>query len=129
MNAPGSQPSANFQEASSGKKANIWNAVIPILVIMLTAGVGLYYDGAKSLENPDASIREIFSAANSYNALLWASMVGTIVAIFTTVINGTFKVNEAIDSWVEGAQSMVLAIGILLFAWSLGAVCVELKYG
>lgn len=125
--APGSQPSANFSDASSGKKANIWNAVIPILVIMITAGVGLYYDGIKSLENPNASIREIFSAANSYNALLWASMVGTIVAIFTTVINRTFKVNEAIDSWVEGAQSMVLAIGILLLAWSLGAVCVELN--
>ena len=127
LNAPGSQPSANYADAHDGIKANIWNAITPIFVIMITAGVGLYYDGVKTLGNPDASLREIFSAANSYNALLWASMVGTIVAIFTTVINGTFKVNKAIDAWVEGAQSMVLAIGILLLAWSLGAVCVKLN--
>ena len=55
----------------------------------------------KTLGNPDASLGEIFSAANS-NALLWASMVGTIVAIFTTVINGTFKVNKAIDAGSRG---------------------------
>ena len=91
LNAPGSQPSANYADAHDGIKANIWNAITPIFVIMITAGVGLYYDGVKTLGNPDASLREIFSAANSYNALLWASMVGTIVAIFTTVINGTSK--------------------------------------
>ena len=98
--------------------------LIPILTIMITAGVGMYYDGSKSMM-PIQVFREIFSA-NSYNALLWASMVGTIVAIFTTVINRTFKVSEAVDVWVEGTQSMVLAIGILLLAWSSKAVCVEL---
>ncbi|MDL1892702.1 hypothetical protein FBQ87_07405 [Sphingobacteriales bacterium CHB3] len=72
-------------------------------------------------------IGEIISKSDSYSSLLWASLSGCFVAILLTVSQRIMKLTEAIDAWSNGIKSMLLAMLILILAWSIGAVTEELQ--
>lgn len=103
------------------------NAIVPILTLVIIAFVGLWYNGYTLTEeaiNPFTieGLRTCFGNADSSIVLLWASIVSSIVAVVMGVVQKIFTVDEAMDSWVSGAKSMVMACMILVLAWSLGSV-------
>ncbi len=98
-----------------------YNAVIPILVVIVVALAALYHTGAEGME-PGAGLRDVIGAADPFTSLLWASFAGVIAAIILALAQRILTVNEAIQSWVGGMRSMLLAIVILILAWSLGGV-------
>jgi Na+/H+ antiporter NhaC len=71
-------------------------------------------------------VGDIVSAADSYKALLWASLSGCVVAILLTLSQRIMKLGEAMQAWVNGMNSMLLAMIILILAWSIGSVTEEL---
>ncbi|HSH36432.1 Na+/H+ antiporter NhaC family protein [Schnuerera sp.] len=103
------------------------NAIIPIITLIIIAFIGLWYNGYTLLEetvNPFTieGMRASFGEADSSIVLLWASIVSSIVAVIMGLSQKIFSVGEAIDAWVDGAKSMVIACMILVLAWSLGSV-------
>lgn len=130
---PGSMPavdtSAGVNEPPDGAPLRWYNAVVPVLSVIVVALVGIYVSGAQSLGAGDHSVREIVGAADPFKSLLWASLTGCLVAILLPVAQRILTVTEAIEAWVGGVRSMVLAIVILVLAWSLGAVTEALGTG
>nr|MDQ3388567.1 Na+/H+ antiporter NhaC family protein [Gemmatimonadota bacterium] len=99
-----------------------WNAGIPVIVVVLTVLIGLYLSGLASLGPGDHSFREIFGEANSFHVLLWASLLGSIAAILLTLAQRILTIQQTMDAWLAGLRSMILAMVILVLAWSLGSV-------
>ncbi|MGM0625996.1 MAG: Na+/H+ antiporter NhaC family protein [Bacteroidota bacterium] len=107
------------------KKSASYNALIPVLVIVFGTITGLIYSGWDSelWHNPGLSIgaklSHIIGEADSFKALLWSSFAGVLVAITLTVSQKLLNLRKTIDAMVGGFKSMLTAILILTFAWSL----------
>jgi Na+/H+ antiporter NhaC len=104
-----------------------YNALVPILTVIFVTLFGLYVSGSKALGGAaNAGLREIVSHANSFHVLMWASVSGALVAIIMAVTQKILTLSKAIDAWLDGVKSMVLAMIILVLAWSIGKVCEDL---
>jgi Na+/H+ antiporter NhaC len=93
-----------------------FNAVIPIVVLVVGVLGGLFATGEGE------SIREIISSADSYKAMMWASLLSVIVAVALSVGQRLLTLEEAINAWYAGMKAMLLAIIILVLAWALSGV-------
>ncbi|MEM9070467.1 MAG: Na+/H+ antiporter NhaC family protein [Myxococcota bacterium] len=123
---PGSSPASDFSDALPNVTPTPINALVPVLTIVLVAIVGMYLDGRSSVGGDDPSLREIFGEASSIKALLWASAFGGIAAVVCSLGTRTLSLTQALDAWLDGVKSMLLAAIILVLAWSLGGLCREL---
>jgi Na+/H+ antiporter NhaC len=106
------------------------NALFPILVVILTTLLALYFSGQdllNQIQKTENSIRQIFGAANPFQALLWAGFMGSLTAGFLALIQRLLSIRQIMDAWVEGVKSMVLAMIVIVFAWSIGEVCKDLR--
>ena len=106
------------------------NGLAPVATILLVGLFGLYLTGSRALAEEGISsygIADVVSKADSYVALLWASLSGCVVAILLSVVQRILTAAQAIEAWVHGLKAMILAMLILVLAWSLGSVTEELK--
>lgn len=130
---PGAMPAADTTsrelEPPEGVKHRWYNAALPVLTVMAVALGGIFYTGAKDLGAGDHTLWEIVGAADPFASLIWASFAGSIVAIALSVAQRILTAQQAIEAWVAGLKSMVLAIVILILAWSLGGVTEALGTG
>jgi Na+/H+ antiporter NhaC len=108
-----------------GKKLLWHNAVVPLAGMMLIVVLGLYLSGRSALggKAQGAGLREIFGAADSLPVLIWASFGGGLLAVGMSVCTRAIRLSEAIDAWVVGCKSMVIAVIILVLAWTIGDMC------
>ncbi|MBE6072882.1 MAG: Na+/H+ antiporter NhaC family protein [Clostridium butyricum] len=124
-----------------GVKLSIWNAIIPIGALMISALVSFYYSGYTAIMGGEdtilqnlmttspasfAAIREAFSASDASVALFQSALFASIVAIFMAVGKKIFTFSEAVDIWVDGMKGLILTGVILILAWSLSSVIKEL---
>lgn len=72
-------------------------------------------------------IRYAFSDANSQIVLLWISISGSILAIILGFIQKIVTLEQGIKAWLSGAKSMMLAMCVLILAWSINSICKDLK--
>ena len=98
-----------------------YNAVLPVLSVVVVVLLGLYLEGRANLGRP-GTIWEIFGEANAFNALLWGSLTGCLVALGLAIGQRILSVHEAINGLVGGMRAMLLAGVILVLAWSLSSV-------
>ncbi|QEK12814.1 Na+/H+ antiporter NhaC family protein [Crassaminicella thermophila] len=126
-------------EPKEGIRLSIWNAIVPIGVLIISAFVGFYYNGYIALSNDPAmmemiqkapfsieAIRETFGASDASIVLFQAALFGSIVALAMGIGQKLFTISEGIDTWVQGMKSLVITGIILLLAWSLSGVIKEL---
>jgi Na+/H+ antiporter NhaC len=106
------------------KASNMWNGLAPILLVIILTGVGLYWSGYQRVG--PAPLPQIIGAANSFAVLMWSAFCCALVAVIMAVANSPLKFGETMKAFVDGVKSMVLAIMILILAWSLGSVCEDL---
>jgi Na+/H+ antiporter NhaC len=99
------------------------NAVVPILVLIVVAFIGMWYNGG-GLDLPKnfEGVREAFGNADASVVLIWAAITGGLMAIIMAVAQKILTLVEAFDAWVDGAKSLVITAIILTLAWSLGSV-------
>ncbi len=130
---PGAMPAADtgsgIQEPPEGVKHRWYNAGIPVLTVMIVALVGIFHTGAESLGAGDHSLWEVVGEADPFASLIWASFTGSIVAIALPIAQRILTASQAIEAWVGGLKSMMLAVVILVLAWSLGGVTEALGTG
>jgi Na+/H+ antiporter NhaC len=89
------------------------NAVVPILTLILTCFLGLYFSGEGD------SLRERLGSANVYQALLWGSFLGASVAGGLTWAQRIMSLHEIVSAWTRGVKVMVAPLIILVLAWAL----------
>ncbi|WP_421717086.1 Na+/H+ antiporter NhaC family protein [Arcobacter arenosus] len=127
----------SYMLPKEGIKYSVFNAIIPIGVLIVVAFVGFYINGVSSLEgealkavqaNPYsfASIRDAFGAADASIVIFEAALLASIVAIAMGLQQKLFSLHEAIETWVYGVKALVITAVILILAWSLSAVMKEL---
>ena len=126
---PMSSDSMDFDEnkAEADKKPlKVKNAVIPILTLVIVAFAGLWYNGYQA--DPSVGVmdlRSCFGNADAGVALVWASIVASIVAGVMSKVQGYTNLQETFDTWVDGAKSLLITGIILILAWSIGTITSE----
>lgn len=113
-----------------GNKARWINGAVPILVILFGTILSLYITGSNSLKAngiAEYSIQDVINHSDSYSALLWSSFAACIVAVIMSISQKILNLEETIQAWTRGIQSMMVAAIILIFAWAISAVTNEMK--
>jgi Na+/H+ antiporter NhaC len=110
-------------------KLQVSNASIPIVTLVLAAFFGLWYNGWVLGEGsiPWTDIRGCFGNADASVVLIWAAVLGSIVAGVLAITRNIMNLGEVFDSWVDGCKSLLITAIILILAWSIGAVVGEVK--
>ena len=125
LHRPGAMPatdtSVDTLEAKEGAPARWWNAALPVLTVVLVVLVGLWVTGRDAV-GPEASPMDVFGAADPFVTLLWGSLAGCIVAVALTLSQRILSLQEAMEALVGGMKAMMIAMVVLVLAWSLGAV-------
>ena len=127
-------------EPKEGVKLSVWNAIVPIGALILSALVAFYYSGYSTIMGGDdvtlqtlmtnspfsfKGIMEAFAASDASVALLQSALFASIVAIIMGVVKKIFTVSEAIEVWIDGMKTLIITGAILILAWSLGSVIKE----
>jgi len=107
------------------------NALLPVFTVIVVTVIGLVSTGSAAVDraaHPELGdwLREVFKNTDSYRALLWASLSGVAVALALPLAQGILKMRQATEAMVHGFRAMLMALIVLLLAWSLGDVCAEL---
>jgi Na+/H+ antiporter NhaC len=111
-----------------GKPQRAFNAYIPVFVMVAGVLVGLYVTGKQaSTELIDPTLQDIIGNADSYTALMWASLCSMMTAAILSLGQRILGLEEVVNAWFHGVQSMLMAMIILILAWSLGEVTDVLK--
>lgn len=116
---------------------SIFNAIIPIFVLIIVSIVGFYVNGVSGLEGEALkiveaapysfeAIREAFGAADASIVIFEAALLASLVAIGMGLQQKIFSLHEAIETWVYGVKALVITAVILILAWSLSSVMKEL---
>ena len=128
-------------QPKEGVQLSIWNAIIPIGVLIVAAIAAFYYSGYTAImggedvelinlmTNSPASfeaIKQAFSASDASVALFQSALLASIVAIIMAVCKKIFTIGEAIEVWVDGMKGLLITGVILILAWSLSSVIKEL---
>jgi len=122
-------------------KSSVWYAIIPLGVLIISAFLGFYFDGYKTImggedismletiKNSPLSFEAIWSAFGASNAsivLFQAALLAGIVALFIAISKRILSLEEAITTWIFGVKSLNITAVILILAWSLSSVMKEL---
>src|SRR6056297_894078 len=126
---PASDTNLDSMQPIEGKPKRWYNAALPVFSVLVVALYGLYVTGSEGLVPAERTLTTIIGNANPFDALLWASFTGSLVAILLSVTQRILTINQAIDSWVGGMQSMLIAIIILILAWGLGGITAQIGTG
>jgi Na+/H+ antiporter NhaC len=130
---PGATLAADVESAAmaadDGVPRRWYNALLPIVTVVVVALIALYHTGSASLDGAPATIRNIIGEADPFRALLWASFAGGVMAMGLAVAQRLLTVKQSLDAWVGGMRSMLLAMVILALAWGMGAATGALGTG
>jgi Na+/H+ antiporter NhaC len=133
----GDTPLADYRsetlEPPAGIPLRATNAVLPIAAVVAVTVWGLYHTGSAALAGEPgaaagglARLRDVFSNADSFTTLLWAAMAGLVVAVVLPLAQRLLTVRQSMEATMEGFKAMLLALVVLVLAWSIGSVCSEL---
>jgi Na+/H+ antiporter NhaC len=118
-----------------------WNAVVPVLVTTLMVIITLIVTGVDECKRLGIAItsRNIFSESDSYGALLYGSVLGSISIWLLCLAQRVTPTGElrwfsrhrldrpilsfsaSLDYWIMGIRNLTGAILVLLLAWAVGS--------
>ena len=119
---------ATDENETAKPEAHIIDALLPLLVLIFGTLLGLFYTGYDAAVWSDGTmgffskISATIGDANSYTALLWASIFSLLTAVVMSLIRGNVKFGKVMEESVEGFKSMFNAVVILTMAWSIALV-------
>lgn len=137
----------------NNNKIRSFNAIIPIFVVISGTFIGLLYTGMQEVasqliatgvdisegtwqvmsqlsENPDTFFKKlgiVIGNADSYQSLLWSSLLGLFVALALTLSQRIMSLSTTMDTVTFGIKTMIPAIAILALAWALAGVTEDLN--
>ncbi|MBS4313165.1 Na+/H+ antiporter NhaC family protein [Campylobacter vulpis] len=126
-----------FLAPKEGIEIRAFDAIVPVMTLIILAIVGFYFNGFSVLEGEELAnaranplsfetLRSAFGSADSSIVLFQAALFAAIVAIFIGVRRRIFNIKEAIETWIYGWKTMIFTIVLLLLAWSLSSIVKDL---
>lgn len=115
-------------DKTTSQSAHIIDALIPLFILIFGTIIGLIFTGYDATVWRDGNagffskLSVTIGAANSYKALLWASLLSLLTAIVMTLLHGKIQFGKVMEEMVEGFKSMFNAVLILTMAWSIALV-------
>ena len=146
----------DYLNPKEGKPTRWFNAIIPFVLVVLIVVGGMIWEGyyknseqeqsllteikfandngmielkeklTEDLNSIKYNLKEYFSKGNSFHGLIWASFIGSAVAIILVLSQGILTLDECMDAWIAGTKTMLIAILILMHAWALSITCTNL---
>ncbi|MDD4848454.1 MAG: Na+/H+ antiporter NhaC family protein [Bacteroidales bacterium] len=116
------------KDVSMKKKGGLWlNAVLPIGIMIFGTIIGLYFTGKQAVGWNDElafsrNISQIMGAANSYQALLWASLGALLTAVVMSLFTRQLSLKNCMDKMIDGFKLMLPAVVILILAWTMANI-------
>lgn len=104
-------------EPKDNPKATLATFFVPLLTLVFVTLFGFYWTG-----RPGDTLMEILGNTDAAKALLWGAFAMTVVGIFMCLQSKLMDLKETMETFLDGFKLMLLACGILVLAWSLGAV-------
>ena len=120
------KPDDELAAGYGGQAASPLLAGIPILSVILATALGIYFNGrqaALAAGTASPTLRDVLNSADSFAVLTWAALIGATLAVVLVVASRRLTLMEALDGFMDGVKAMVIAVTILLLAWSLSAIC------
>jgi Na+/H+ antiporter NhaC len=96
------------------------NAVVPIVVLIATTGIGLWVTGEGE------TVVEVVGDGDAFSALLWGSLLSVVVAAVLSLGQRLLTLGQTVDAWFTGIKSVLYVLIILTLAWALSAVADDL---
>ncbi|MBU1076614.1 MAG: Na+/H+ antiporter NhaC family protein, partial [Spirochaetes bacterium] len=136
--------SSESSESSADEKKiklNIWNALIPIAVLILSALSFFYLSGYRTImagkdhvlitlitEHPFSlvGLQKAFSNSNASIVLFQAAALACLTGIIMGMSQKVFSLKQAIEIWLKGARALLITVFILILAWTLTGIIKEL---
>lgn len=116
----------NVTDSSKGK---VWHLVVPIvLLIVCCVGSMIYngffydWDGNMVSELQSGNVIEAFSNCDAGISLGVGSVIALILTFIIYIVTKALSFRECVNSLTAGFRSMVPAILILIFAWTLSGI-------
>ena len=97
------------------------SALVPIIVVVITLLSSLIITGEGD------TLQAIVGSADSYLALMWASLLGVLVAAAITLARGILTLEQLVDAWASGVGTTLFAVIVLALAWTLADIIQELR--
>ncbi|KJE91119.1 hypothetical protein CAOG_02303 [Capsaspora owczarzaki ATCC 30864] len=112
-----------------------FNAAIPFVAVIVLTFVGMYLSGLNTIDHMPASDRppttaeNIFSNADSMDALIWSSLAGVMISLILVLVQCILNLSESLQAIICGVREVVEPTMILVLAWALGDVINQLQTG
>lgn len=119
--------------STPNEKGKVHHLIVPIIMLIVCCVGAMIYSGwdwlhtltpeelVENIGKDSFNILDMFSQCNSSIALAFGSSIALIFTIIYYAITKVVSVKESLKSIAEGFKSMVPAILILVFAWTLCA--------
>lgn len=117
-------------KAEGGVKGRVINLVFPIVTLIVCCVGAMIYNGyfynwdtgVIGTELQSANVLEAFSNCDAGSALAMGSFIALVITFIFYICTKAITFKNFMSSIAEGFKSMVPAILILTFAWTLGAI-------
>nr|WP_297703622.1 Na+/H+ antiporter NhaC family protein [uncultured Butyrivibrio sp.] len=100
-------------------KGKVIHLVFPIVALIVCCVIGMIYTGGFF---DGAGFVDAFSASDASVGLVYGSVAALIITVIFFLATGVLGFNECMNAIPEGFKSMVPAILVLTFAWTLKAM-------
>lgn len=113
------RPYANVTDTAVQGKGKIIDLIIPVILLIVLCIIGMLYTGGFF---SGESLRNAFANCDAALGLAMGSVLALIIILIYYLCRRVLTFNECMSCIPEGFKSMVPAILILTFAWTLSAM-------
>lgn len=106
-------------EGEVNEKGRVLDLIFPIIVLIVFCVIGMIYTGGFF---DGASFVDAFSASDASVGLVFGSFIALVITVIYYCCRRVLSFKECMNALPEGFKSMVPAILILTFAWTLKAM-------
>lgn len=113
------RPYGDDNEETANPKGRVYDLIIPIVVLILCCVIGMLYTGGFF---SGVNFVDAFANSSASVGLVYGSAFALGFTILFYLFRGVLSFRDCMESLPEGFKSMVPAILILTFAWTLKAM-------
>ncbi len=116
------RPYADAKETKVSAKGTVLDLVLPIIALIVFCVIGMIYTGGFFNKEDPANFIVAFSQSDASIGLVYGSFFGLVFTVILYFVRKVLSFRECMECIPEGFKSMVPAMLILTFAWSLKAM-------
>ncbi|VEI57412.1 Na(+)/H(+) antiporter NhaC-like-2 protein [Pasteurella multocida] len=125
------ESTTHFDVEETGVKGRVRNLVLPIAVLIVATVGMMLYTGYEVLaaDNKPFDILGAFENTTVGISLVFGGVSAVVVSTICILLDRQVSLSEYRTAWIVGMKSMLGAILILLFAWTINNVVGDMKTG